>query len=238
MSWPASFGIACINAIAVCAGAVGLGILIVDWYQVADFNGGSVYVVILIGLIGAVAGAVIGLIIARTVAGGVDPHFSKALGTSLAASACILLVLLVGLRLGADMDPKYEGKYLTLYAQVRAPVGFEFPTTDMASEWYAYVDTRSRSQITRTMLNLTAREENGRKIIGLDMLLRTSKTEKLLYVHLGERSTELFVFSFQPNAASFDWSSWIDAEGHSGKPQPPVEQRFNARYKLVVVRQD
>ena len=240
MGWLATFGIAIFNAIAGCAGAVGLGVLVVDWYRVSGFEGGSGYLVVVMGFLGALVSFVIGLICSRIVAGGVDPNFGKALGLALATTASILLILIAGFRFAADLPATYQGRSVSVQIELRAPAGFEFPTGEVNHEWYASIDTHKRRMTSRTTLNFTnVREENDRKVIPIRLELNTSMKEKLLNVHLGERSTERFTFSFDsPGQRELEWSDWMDAAEEDGKPSPPFEQRFNIRYKLVTTKED
>ncbi|MEP6764892.1 MAG: hypothetical protein ABJB66_11300 [Gemmatimonadaceae bacterium] len=238
MSWLATFGIAFLTAIVGCAGTVGLTVLIVDWYQVSGFEGGSGYLVVFMSLLAALISFIIGLICARVVAGRVDPSFVQALGASLGITASILSMLLVGFRLAADLPAKYKGQSLRVQAELRAPAGFEFPATENNPEWYAFIDTPKHRTTSRINLDFKdIREENGKKIIPIVLELNTSIKQKLYYVHLGEKSTELFVLAFgSPNASNFEWTRWLDAAWDAGKPQPPVEQRFSLRYRLATVK--
>src|SRR5689334_1487927 len=85
MSWLASFGIAILTAILGLFGAGTVSALLVDWYHISSFEGGSGYFVIGNSLLGGIAGFVVGLIVARVVAGWPQGGVLKALGVSFGA---------------------------------------------------------------------------------------------------------------------------------------------------------
>ena len=106
MGWLASIVIALLSGIFALFGAGTVASLVVDWYNISSFEGGSGYFVIGMALLGLLAGLVLGLVIARVVAARPKPSFLKGLGTSCGAIALILAVIAGGSRLLADVPPE------------------------------------------------------------------------------------------------------------------------------------
>ncbi len=90
MGWIASFAVAILTSVAAMFGAGAVASLVVDWYNVSSFEGGSGFFVIGMALIGALAGFVIGLVVSRIVAARARPSFLKGLGASVGTVAVIL----------------------------------------------------------------------------------------------------------------------------------------------------
>ena len=83
-----------------------LAALLLDWYNVSSFEGGSGFFVVFIALFGWIAGLVVGLIAAIVVARRTAPGFLKAVGYGWGASLLIVLVIGAGARLLADIPPE------------------------------------------------------------------------------------------------------------------------------------
>jgi len=234
MSWFASLAIGFLTAVACALGAIGLGVLCVEWFRVSSREGASGYFVIFLGLIGLVVGGILGVVCARIVAAGAAPGFLRGLGVALGSGVGLLALITLCCRLAADLPTTVRGRAVVLHAELRCPVGFELPAAATGETWYAHIDTRSRRHTARTDLPLTeATLVDGRRVIPFSLELNTSVREKLLYVILGGNQ-QLFipVFPATPGKKYFEWSNWLEGGWAVGAARPTPEQAFRLRYRL------
>ena len=75
MSWLSSIAIGLITAAIGCLGAGFVATKCVRWYRFSGFEGGSVYYVVAIALLGIIVGLLVGIVCSRIVAGWETPGF-------------------------------------------------------------------------------------------------------------------------------------------------------------------
>ena len=237
MTWLTSLALGVLSAIVAGFGALGFGLLYVQWFRVSSREGNSGYLVIFFTLIGAVMGLLLGVVLARVVAAGTQPSFLKGLGAVLGGTVGLLAIIVLVAWWLADLPTKWHGHPVVMHAEVRCPAGFTVPSDAIAVDWYAYLDTRTRRVTSRGDLRLAeAREESGRLVLPMTLELDTSVREKRLYVRFAA-ATELFmpVFPSRPRQRHLVWSDWQDGGSTAGQPRLEPALRFQFRFRLEEV---
>jgi hypothetical protein len=237
MTWFASI------FIALLAGALGLACaaliaqLCVGWYRISSFEGGAGYAVVAIALIGGLAAFVVGLIAARLVAAGAAPGFLKGLGVASGSVVGIALLALAICRLGADLAPEIDGKELDLAIEVRCPPGFEIPPPDNFGATAGVYLPRGRRLPTDKLRVDNAQRVDGHLVVPATVPLTTSAANKFLSVRFNQEHRVIFSLPLRshPDAGDREWSKWVESGWDVGKPQPPPEARFHARYRVLTV---
>lgn len=237
MSWPASIFIAMLSGALglVCAALISQ--LCVGWYRISSFEGGSGYFVVFTALLGGMAAFAIGLVVARLMAAGAAPGFIKVLGAALGAVLVIALVALAICRLFADLAPKLDGLALELEIEVRCPRGFAVPPLDEHGALAeVYLPGGRRLPTARLRLDQT-RIVDGRLIVPATVPLTTSSSRKYLDVRFNKDHDLLFNLPLRshPTAADREWSQWVESGWDAGKPEPPKEAKFHARYRVRTI---
>lgn len=225
--------------IVLLTGAVGLlcggllGALWVDWYRVSSFEGGSGYFVVGLGL----AGGLLALIVALVTLGLLRPRESGELWIALAAAngsvlALGLLLLAISWR-HVDIPPTSDGHALLLEVELRLPVGSTEPDLEQATAALHSVRAgMARASRPARFRRDGMREEAGRWILPVEVLLFTQRGDRFLAWTLAGRPTEGFRIPVpaRPGRGSRAWSDWL--------PQPPAgmapwpEDRASYRFRL------
>ncbi|MCB1123458.1 MAG: hypothetical protein KJT03_18035 [Verrucomicrobiae bacterium] len=209
--------------------------LCVIWYRVSSFEGKAGYAVVGVALLGGIAGLVIGLVATRIVAAGGNPTFLKGLGC---ASGSVLVIALVALgfcRLGADITPTMDGKYLEVCVEIRCPVNFPNPEDFDATKAFAELFIPGSRYLPSGKLLLDkAHQEDGRWIIPGSVALATRSSNKYLRVRMEEVYDLTFSVPLRsnPRKSDLEWSKWIDSGWDAGKQQPSPEERFSMRCRM------
>jgi hypothetical protein len=212
-----------------------LAALLVDWYNVSSFEGGSGFFVVFIALFGWVAGLIVGLIAAVVVARRPAPGFLKAVGYGWGASLAIVLVIGAGARFLADIPPELRGDELHLQVELRYPPGAPRPENVQGGRLRLHSATASSVRKTKTgpLWFEDAREEDGRWIVPGAVHVFTQRGRRMLDIGIGDTQLAGFVVPLpgHPRTEHEAWSEWLP------KDQPGVEPaRGGLTYRFRVVR--
>lgn len=215
-----------------------LAALLVDWYNVSSFEGGSGFFVVGLALFGWIAGLVVGLVAAVVVARRPAPGFLKAVGYGWGAALAIVLITGGMARFLADIPPSLGGETLYLQVDVRYPPGNPRP---------AYVDgarvrlhSARASAVRKTqdgpLWLEDARQEDGRWVVPGAVFLFTQRGRRLLDVRVGNEQLAGFDVPLpgHPRAEHESWSEWLP------KYQPgsePAGGGFSYRFRVARVSQ-
>jgi hypothetical protein len=238
MSWILTLVVAVLAAVIGLFAAGSVAALVVDWYQISSFEGGSGYFVILMALAGGAAGFLIGLIASRVVAARPKPGFLKALSVSVAALATIVAIVGGTARLLADIPPEIDGETLTLLVEVRWPVApGPAPAERKGVGWV---------RLARAMGSVVRREEDGPLFVDQARLeaghwivpgavpIFTSRGQRLLMIGFDSESLGGFVVPLpsHPTSANRQWSEWLP-RARPGQAAPP--DGLSYRFRVVKV---
>ncbi|MBK9608546.1 MAG: hypothetical protein IPO58_19710 [Betaproteobacteria bacterium] len=149
----------------------------------------------------------------------------------------IALVALAICRLFADLAPKLDGRELELEIEVRCPQGFAVPPLDEHGALAGvYLPGGRRLPTARLRLDET-RTVDGRLIVPATVPLTTSSSRKYLDVRFNKDHDLLFNLPLRshPTAADREWSQWVESGWDAGKPEPPKEAKFHARYRVRTI---
>lgn len=235
MNWLAALGVGLVSApltgliVGTAAG------LCADWTRMSGREGAVGYFIVAMALLGAIVGFLLGIGFARGWFG-----FSGGFGKSLAfavGSILVMSLVVCGITwLGADSNPKIDGKEVDLSIELRYPVGAAPVEGD--SNLVTFVRLSDSSSLGYSQLEVAkAQEIDGHTVVPVTFLLTTQVKRKLLNIYLSENRNLLFALDFdaKPGAKDFEWSRWIDAAHPVGQPAPPSEQTFAVRYKVSFV---
>lgn len=213
-----------------------LAAMLVDWYQISSFEGGSGFFVVGIALLGFIAGLVIGVIAAVVVARRPQPGFLQAVGYGWGAALAIVLVIGGGARFLADIPPELRGEALFLQVELRWPAGRPRPVSGDGA--YTRLSSATASMV-RThedgpLWLEDAREEDGRWIVPGAVPVFTQRGRRLLDVRIRDEQLAGFVVPLpgHPRADHESWSEWLP------KYQPGAEPEnggFTYRFRVTRV---
>jgi hypothetical protein len=233
MSWAASIFISILSGALglICAGVIGQ--LCTGWYRVSTFEGAAGYFVVSIAILGGLASLAIGGIAARFA----GPEFFKALGLALGTVLGIALVALAICRLCADLAPTMDGKSLELEIEVRCPKGFQVPPPDAYGAHAGVYLPRGRRLPTAKLRLDETKTIDGQLVVPAVVPLTTSSSRKYLNVRFNQQHDLLFSLPLRahPKTSDREWSSWVASGWNAGKPEPPPEAKFYARYRARMV---
>ena len=235
MGWIASIVVAVLTAIATMFGAGTVAGLVVDWYNISSFEGGSGFFVVGMALFGAFAGFVVGLIAARIIAARPAPTFVKGLGASLGSVALILASIAAGAYVFADIAPQIDGEDLFLLTEIRWPAEGAVPPGSEAGLPYLRLGALKGRTVRRSEDGLVfiedARQESGRWIVPGAVPIFTRRGARLLEFGVGAKSVAAFEVPLPryPGKAQLQWSEWLPKAPDDA---PPLE-RFSYRFKVV-----
>jgi hypothetical protein len=239
MSWIASFVVAILTAIVAlfCAGTVSA--LLVDWYRISSFEGGSGFFVIGNALLGGIVGFVVGLIAARVVAGWSHGGFMKGLGV---ACGVVLVMSLATAGISyffADIPPTIDGEELFMAVEVRWPANPKVAgPRDLGGLPYLRIGALSGS-VARRMERGPAfvedvRQEGGRWILPGVVPIFTRRGGRLLDLGVMDKSLAGFLVPLprNPGQREREWSDWLP---HARPGAPPLPDQFTYRFKVIKV---
>ena len=241
MGWIASLGVAALTGVATLFGAGTVASLVVDWYNVSSFEGGSGFFVVGMALIGGLAGVVIGLVAARVIAARPAPTFVKALGAALATVAAALAVIAATSWIFADIAPRIEGEELHLITEIRWPPGAGLPHSSPPSPSpatgvpYLRLGALQGRTVRRFEGGIVfiedARQEDGRWIVPGAVPVFTRRGARLIDFGLDGKSLAAFDVPLPryPGKAELQWSEWLPNEGSA----PAAPERFTYRFKVI-----
>lgn len=237
MSWFTSFFIALLSGALALACAGMIGAVCADWYRVSKFEGGAGYMVVAVALLGCIVGFFIGLFAARLVAAGVSPGFFKGLGLALGAVLAISLVALGICRLGADLAPKMDGRFLELAIEVRCPKNFTVPAPDEYGATAGVYLPGGRGLPTENLRTAEATNAAGHLIVPATVPLTTSVAKKFLTVRFSKEHDLIFPLHLRahPNAGDHEWSKWVESGWDAGKSEPAKDAKFSARWRVQTI---
>lgn len=211
-----------------------LAALLVDWYNVSSFEGGSGFFVVGIALFGWIAGLVVGLIAAVVVARRPAPGFLKAVGYGWGAALAIVLVIGGVARFLADIPPSLGGETLHLLVELRYPAGRPRPTYVDGARVRLHSATASvvrRSEDGPLWFEDT-REEDGRWIVPGAVYLFTQRGRRLLDISAGGQQLAGFVVPLpgHPREEHEAWSEWLPTYQPGAEPE---SGGFSYRFRVA-----
>lgn len=238
MSWVVSLFVAGITGVVGLFGAGLVAALIVDWYRISSFEGGSGFFVVFAALFGGMAASVIGLIAARVTAARPGPAFAKGLAHAVGTTVIILIAVAGAARLLADIPPRIDGETLLLHVELRSPAG---DTTDLAAlagtpyvrlGALAPLSSRQRASAQGPLWIEDLRREDGRWIVPGAVEIFTSRGKKVLDVGVGDRVLGAFLIPLRgsPSRADLEWTPWYP-QAPAG--EPPLPDQFGFRYRVA-----
>lgn len=241
MNWLLSILVAVLSGILglFAAGLVAAGYA--DWYHIPSREGAAGFFVLFMALIGGAVATVLGLIIARVVAGGSTPTFGKAIlgafGTVLSIAGAVALICY----LFADIPPTLNGERLRLEVELRLPNDHQVPPAEVKGVrdfvLGSVVDhTQRASQYGELKVEQARLEvEDGRWIIPAEVLVFTSRGDRVIDAHLGEASIAGFVVSLpaHPGVEFEQWSEWGPRPPAGSPPWPDSRTSFRFRVQRI-----
>lgn len=210
-----------------------------DWYHIPSREGASGFFVLFMAIIGGAVATVLGLIIAQVVAGGSAPGFGKAMlhsgGTvlSIAGVAALLCYLM------ADFPPTLDGERLRLEVELRLPIHHEVPPAEVEGSrdfvLGSVVDHTQRAAEYGMLKVEQARREDGRWIVPAEVLLFTSRGDRVIDAHLGEESIAGFVVPLpaHPGHEFEQWSEWAPRPPAGGPAWPDSKPSYRFRVQRI-----
>lgn len=244
-SWPASFAVALLAAVAGAFAAGGVAVLAVDWYGISSFEGGSGYFVVAVALLGVVVGFVVGLVVARLVAAGARPGFVRAQLLALATVGGLALAAGGTARAFADVPPTLDGEPLLLAVEVRWPAGQPLPAASDTSDARLSLlsvgrfSHRARGSRVGPLWRDEARQEDGHWIVPGAVELFTDRGLRVLVVEAdpGAHVGVELPLPASPGPDDRAWSPWLP-RGRPGAAAPPggVTFRYRVRRRSEPVR--
>ncbi len=235
MHWMLSIFTGILAAVVACFGAGFVASLCVRWYRISSFEGGSGYYVVFLALLGGIAGLIAGIVCSRIVASQPDPTFLKALGFAVASVMVLLLLAGILARLGADIPPSMDGRWLELAVEVRGPEGFTIPKPEEQCAPFASVYVpRGRSMPSGKLRTSEARHAEGRWIVAATVPLISSARAKYLRVYFNRENDVMFPLPLRahPKEADLGWSKWVASAWDARGEEPPAEKKFGMRWRV------
>jgi hypothetical protein len=152
-------------------------------------------------------------------------------------ASVLVLLLLAGVlaRLGADITPSMDGRWLELAVEVRGPEGFTVPKPEEHCAPFAsvYVPNGRRMPSGRLRVD-EARKVDGRIVVPATVPLATSAQAKYLRVYFDKENDVMFPLPLRPypEKADLEWSKWVASAWDAGGKEPPSEKKFGMRYRV------
>ncbi len=227
-----------ITGILCGAAGGGIGLFISDrcvhWYSISSREGGSGYFMAFMMLVGAVVGLLVGMIAGRVCAAKWYTAF-WAQGVVGLGSLLVLSLIVLGLcRLGADVEPTYEGKELDIEVEVRGPEGQpEAAGWNKEEAWIAFASVQGGIQKFEERGAFTEdapSTHDGRWQIRGKVPLRSERGTRVVRFKIGaiEEAFSLPVKSWPtPNE---NWSDWLPRARPDGQP---AINTTTYRYRIV-----
>lgn len=236
MSWLNTLLIAILSAaLGALLGGVVAG-LVVDWYRVSSFEGGSSYFVVFSALGGMLGGLLLGIVVARVVATGVTPSLGKGLWYSLMFAAGIAATVAGVSRLRADIPPTLNGEKLMLLVEVRWPASQQVsPGSDpvaRALELGAISENTLHVSKSGPLWTEDARREDGRWIVPGAVEVFTNRGTRVIQVQpdLPGATGLALPMNGGPDARHLIWSEWMPRALSEGVP---ADDGFTYRFKVI-----
>jgi hypothetical protein len=238
VSWPLSILVALLTGGVGLLGAGFVAALIVDWYRISSFEGGSGFFVVFMALFGGMAGSVLGLIAARVTAARPNPGFGKGLRNAVGAAVVILVAVAGVARVLADVPPQIDGQTLLLHVELRSPAG---DTTDLAAlSGTPYVRLGALAPFSNVqrvsdqgpLWIEDVRREDSRWIVPGAVEIVTSRGKKVLDIGVGDTMLGGFLIPLRgsPSRADLDWTPWYP-QAPAG--EAPLPDQFTYRYRVA-----
>ena len=237
MSWLPSLAIAVLTSILGLFGAGAVAALVVDWYHISSFEGGSGFFIVGMALVGGFVGFLIGLIASRVVAQKTTNRpFLKGLGASFGGVAAILALIGGTSWLLADIPPQIDGEELFMLAEVRWPASGAPAPASMPGVPYLRLGALRGSTVRKiengALFVGDARQEDGRWIVPGAVPVFTSRGGRMLDIGTVGHSMAAFLVPLPryPWQAHRQWSAWLP----SARPgQPALPDQFTYRFKVI-----
>lgn len=214
--------------------------LCVSWYRVSSFEGKSGYAIVGVAFLGGIAGFFLGLVVTRVVAGGAEPSALKGFGYACGSVVAVALIALGFCRLGADLVPTLNGRDLELAIEVRCPKGFVLPA---GADEHGYKPSaeiylpRGRRLPTAELRLQEAVQADGHWIVPATLPLTTSSSGKFLSARFDKTTSLIFNLPLRskPEDSDLQWSAWVDSGWDVGSPRPTEDEKFSARYRVLLI---
>lgn len=243
MTWLVSFVVAILSAVFGVLFAGTVASLLVDWYNISSFEGGSGYFVVFMALFGGIAGFVIGLISSRIVLARPKPAFWKQLGLS-----CAVIVVLSGIaagvaRLLADVPPEIEGQTLFVQIELQWPEG-KAPSAEMRTRQGTVTLGSLSGSIVRVredgpLFTDRASFVDNRWVVPGEVAVFTQRGRRLLMFQIGETQlpAHLLPLPGRPWHEHRQWSAWLP-ETKDASSADGFRYRFKLRLATEPLRVD
>lgn len=239
MNWLLSLLVAVLTGILGLFAAGLVAAAYADWYHLPSREGASGFFVLFAALLGGAAATVLGLIVARVVAAGAAPGFGMAIlyafGTVISISGVIAL-LCYGF---ADFPPTLNGEELRLEVELKLPKEHQVPPAEVkgARDFVlgSVVDHTQRTSKYGELKVEQARQEDGRWTVPAEVLLFTTRGDRVIDAHLGEASIAGFVLPLpaHPGEEFEQWSEWGPRPPAGSPPWPDSKTSFRFRIQRI-----
>lgn len=239
MSWFLSMVVAVITGFVALFVSGFVALLVVDWYRVSSFEGGSGYAVVASALLGSLAGGVIGLVSSRLLAAAGRPGFLWSAGAACGVVLATGAVVAAAARLLADVPPELNGQRMLLAVELRWPAS---GAPDPAASGGVGRITLGSIGLGRRMrvsndgplwLDRATRVE-GRWVVPGAVELFTNRGTRLLEANAGDQRLGGFILPLRgsPGREHLEWSDWMPRAKPGAAPLP---DQLTYRYRVVRV---
>jgi hypothetical protein len=240
MSWILSVAVALLTAIVGLLASGWVANLVVGWYRISSFEGGSGYFVVGLALVGGIVGFIVGLAASRIVAAGASPGFLKAAGTSLGAMLALVGAVGGTARLLADVPPTIAGEALTLVVEVRWPPDrTESPAKEIGESTRGILTLGAVNRATHVRRKSVrgpfwledSRLVDGRWVTPGAVNLFTARGVRSLDIAIGDSSVAGYIVPLggHPAERDLEWSEWLPRARDGA---PPLPDGFRYRYRV------
>jgi hypothetical protein len=243
MTWVVSLVVAVLSALFGVLFAGTVAALLVEWYDISSFEGGSGYFVVFMALGGGIAGFVIGLISSRVILARPKPAFWKQIGLSTA-----VIVVLSGLaagvaRLVADVPPEIDGQTLFVQVELRWPDG-QAPSPEMrARQGIVTLGALSGSVVRLRedgpLFTDRAAVVDNHWVVPGEAFVATERGRRLLMFQIGETQLPAHILPLprRPWHEHRKWSAWLP-EASAASTAEGFRYRFKLRLANEPLRVD
>jgi hypothetical protein len=233
VTWIVSLVVAVLSAVFGVLFAGTLAALLVEWYRISSFEGGSGYFVVLMALVGGIGGFLIGLIASRVVLARPKPAFWKQLGLS-----WMVIIVLSGVaagvaRLLADVPPEIDGQTLFVHLELRWPDG-KVPSAEMRAQPGIVTLGAVSGSVVREREDGPLFTDRGafvdnHWVMPGEVGVFTERGRRLLMFRIGETQLPAFALPLpgRPWKEYREWSGWLPETS-----DPSNAEGFRYRFKL------
>lgn len=238
MTWFSSFLVALLTAALGLFLSAFVSSLVVDWYRISSFEGGSGYFVISMAILGGIVSFGLGLVAARYIAAHPAPGFLKALGLSVGGVGGVLGLIAGVARLLADVPPEIAGEGLFFQVEIRWPAGDTIDPRTLPGTGSVTLGSMTMSHVRRKaedgpLFVADAHLVDGRWVVPGAVRIFTNRGRRLLSGQIGDKDLGgvLIPQRGQPSARDTAWTDWYP-HARPGAPALP-DSLFTYRYRVT-----